>query len=63
MSEQDGLIWAYVLDGMGGGRPLDWPGIRATKGHGGLLWIHLNRLAAGSRLWLGEESGHCCPVN
>ena len=31
MSEQDGLLYAFVLDGHGGGRALDWAGIRAWQ--------------------------------
>lgn len=37
MSEQDGLIAAYLLDGKGGGKPLDWAGGRVE------IWL-LRRL-------------------
>lgn len=57
MSEQDGLVCAYLLDGAGGGRPLDWDGVRDARGRGALLWVHLNRQAAQARRWVMEEGG------
>ncbi len=53
----DGLICAYLLDGEGGGKALDWAGVRAWKPSGGLLWVHLDRMAKPARDWLLNESG------
>lgn len=53
----DGLICAFLLDGQGGGRRLDWDGVRAWKPEDGVLWVHLDRTAPGARRWLERESG------
>ena len=41
--EQPGLRFACVLDGRGGCRELDWPGVEAWKPEDGVLWVHLER--------------------
>ena len=56
-TEIDGLICAYLLDGGGGGKSLDWAGVRAWTPDDGLLWVHLDRLAEPARDWLRNESG------
>jgi zinc transporter len=56
MSEEDGLICAYLLDGQGGGREIGWPEIEAWHPGKGLLWIHLDRTGGETRRWLVEES-------
>ena len=57
MSDQDGLICAFELDGRGSGRPLDWAGIRAWRPGTGVLWVHLDFKGDVARQWLKEESG------
>jgi len=57
MSDDESLICAYVFDGRGGGRPVDWEGVRAHRAADGWLWMHLHRDAPGSRDWLERESG------
>lgn len=57
MSEQDGLICAYLLDGKGGGRALGWPQILAWRPHDGLLWLHLDQTGSEAKRWLQQESG------
>lgn len=57
MSEDDGLIHAFVLDGKGGGQALDWAGVRTWRREHGVLWLHLDRAAPEARAWLTEESG------
>ena len=57
MSEQSDLICAFVFDGKGGGRPLDWDGIRAWTPEEGPLWVHLDFKGPEARRWLAEESG------
>ncbi|KPJ80826.1 MAG: hypothetical protein AMJ58_06985 [Gammaproteobacteria bacterium SG8_30] len=57
MNEQPDLICAYALDGRGGGRRLDWDGVRAHRPEDGGLWVHLQREAPGSRAWLEQAAG------
>lgn len=57
MTEQKGLLSAFVLDGNGGGREVSWDGVRAWQPSTGVLWIHLDRSDAESGRWLREESG------
>lgn len=53
------LLFARVLDGRGGGRPLDWDGVQAWKpgAPGEVIWIHLCRNVAGTYEWLQEVAG------
>jgi len=55
--DADGLICAYLLDGAGGGRALDWAGVRAWKPEDGMLWVHLDRKLDAAQHWLRAESG------
>ncbi len=57
MSDEDGLICAYVLDGAGGGREIGWPEVEAWEAGRDLLWVHLDRVGARARRWLDEDSG------
>jgi zinc transporter len=57
MTEQDGLILAYRLDGRGGGRPAGWNEIRAWRPDGDFLWMHLDYEGVEVQRWLSEESG------
>lgn len=52
-----GLLCAWQLDGRGGGRRLDWPGIEAWDERAGPLWVHLDRGAPSTRDWLVEKVG------
>jgi zinc transporter len=52
-----GLICAYLLDGKGGGTPLDWEGIRAWTPEQGLLWVHLDYSEPDSQDWVVDGSG------
>ncbi len=56
MGKQDGLVAAYLLDGKGGGRLLDWQALREWRPDDGFLWVHLDRRAKESRRWLRENS-------
>lgn len=62
MSEQDGLLYAYVLDGHGGGRVLDWDGVRAWQPGDGVLWVHLDRTRPGAETWVREHAGIDTPT-
>lgn len=57
MQTPDGLISAYLLDGKGGGRSLDWAAINAWKPADGVLWVHLDYQHPNSDTWLTEASG------
>jgi len=57
MDHSDGLVNAYVLDGKGGGKTLDWNGVRAWKSGGGALWIHLQWDEKTANDWVRKESG------
>lgn len=52
-----GLRFACVLDGKGGGRHLDWQGVRQWRPADGPLWVHLERDAAETEAWVRESSG------
>ncbi len=57
MSESDGLVCAYRLDGAGGGENFDdWASLPAANDKA-LDWIHLNREAAHAQEWLVGGSG------
>ncbi|MEO5378035.1 MAG: hypothetical protein H7832_09685 [Magnetococcus sp. DMHC-6] len=52
------LVFAWQLDGKGGGRRLNWPEIMGTT-LGALTpcWLHLNRNSEAARQWLQQRSG------
>ncbi len=56
-ASDNGLVAAYMLDGHGGGRPIDWPQIRAWQPGSGTLWVHLDYGSESARNWLLEHSG------
>ncbi len=57
MSEEDGLISAYRLDGNGGGeRIATWDALSRNDGQG-TLWVHLDHSAEAAGDWLREASG------
>lgn len=57
MSDEDGLIGAYLLDGNGGGTDLDWDGVTSWSAAEGAIWVHLDRKGARTERWLRERSG------
>jgi zinc transporter len=57
MSETDGLIFAVVLDGKGGGREVDWDAISSWKPADGTLWLHINTDGRRANDWVRNESG------
>lgn len=56
MSEADGLLCAYALDGRGGARELDWDALAAYAGDE-LVWVHLHLEGARTEEWLTGPSG------
>ena len=56
-ANNEGLLFAYVLDGAGGGKKVDWDEINAWLPAHGILWIHLDYSSSISQKWLVEKSG------
>ena len=57
LTDGRGLIFAYILDGRGGGREVGWDAVASPPEGGGPLWAHLDRGADNAERWLTEESG------
>ncbi len=57
MNNTDGLLSAYILDGRGVGREVDWEDIHAWSPDQGPIWIHLDRRHEQVRQWMYERSG------
>jgi len=56
MNENKGLIFAYILDGKGGGTAVDWKGIKEWNPDMGTLWIHVDYTNEEVKKWLRSES-------
>ena len=56
MDDTTGLIFGYVLDGKGGGTPVDWDGVEQWTPEKGTLWVHLDFTAEKVQQWLETES-------
>lgn len=56
LNQEDGLIYARVLDGKGSLRPLDWAGVRGWWNGEGPLWVHLDLGSAKAREWVRREA-------
>ena len=52
MSNDNGLVCAYVFDGAGGGRDVGWDQIMAWQPSQGVLWVHLDRTDFAALKWL-----------
>ncbi len=57
MSEEDGLIGAYILDGQGGGRAIDWTDMDTSSSQQNLQWFHFDRNGPDVEPWLRQKSG------
>jgi len=57
MNEGNAIVYAYLLDGKGGGEAVDWKAIDNWNPSQGLLWIHLDLKIDDTRVWLENESG------
>lgn len=53
----NGLVFAFVLDGKGGGKDIDLEGVKTWAPENGTLWIHLDYTGAAAKEWLFNESG------
>ena len=56
MDSNDGLIYARILDGDGGGIAVDWQGIGDWQPEKGPLWIHLDYSSEQVKQWLQTDS-------
>jgi len=52
-----GLVYAYRLDGAGGGTPLDWPAIETPSQPDGVTWLHLDLPDPNTTDFVRERSG------
>lgn len=54
---ETGLQHAFLLDGKGGAKALDWAGVRSWTPEDGVLWVNLDYSERDARAWLDDESG------
>lgn len=57
MQNKDALVYAYVLDGKGSGKALQWEDIKRWAPDQGLLWLHLDSKVPEVQAWLENNSG------
>lgn len=57
MSDKNGLIFALVLDGKGGGKEVHWDGVQTWRPEDGPLWLHLDYTGRSAQEWLTQQSG------
>ena len=57
MSDSSGLIFAFALNGQGGGDALDLDGVRQWRAGNGPLWVHLDYTGPDASDWLRNDSG------
>lgn len=53
----NGLVTAWLLDGKGGGRRMEWHEIADWQAENGLLWLHFDYGHENTERWLRDESG------
>ena len=57
MQNGDALVYAYLLDGKGFGKALEWSDINTWEPDQGLLWLHLDSQNPEAQNWLENSSG------
>ena len=57
MSDNSGLVFAFSLDGGGGGSRLELDGVKKWHPEDGPLWVHLDYARSAARTWLQNNSG------
>jgi zinc transporter len=57
MNNGEALVYAYLLDGKGGGKAADWDTINGWEPSQGLLWVHLDSKVPKAQNWLKKKSG------
>lgn len=56
MTNQSGFIFAFCLDGQGGGKSLAWEDVAEWAPENGTLWVHLDYRGEAAQAWLEQES-------
>ena len=56
MNFDNGLVYAYILDGKDCGTIVDWQDINNHSPEAGTLWIHLNYSGDTVKQWLQKKS-------
>ena len=57
MSENSGVVFAFRLDGKGGGEAIGLEEVKKWKSQDGTLWLHLDYTENAAGEWLNRESG------
>ena len=57
MNNGAALVFAYLLDGKGGGKAVDMHDMESWNSDHGLLWIHLDSKNQEAQAWLEKKSG------
>ncbi|MBF0382791.1 MAG: zinc transporter ZntB [Magnetococcales bacterium] len=57
MEPRDGLIFAFILNGQGGGEELGWDKIRSWNPGQGFLWVHIQPDQSQAVDWVSKECG------
>ncbi len=57
MNDNSGLIFAFALDGRGGGSQLDLERVKRWRPADGPLWVHLDYAGSAASDWLQNHSG------
>lgn len=55
--ENDGLIFAAILDGKGSSREIGWDEVDTWSPGSSLLWVHIDFASDQAKNWLNEQSG------
>ena len=56
MTDDAGLLYAYLLNGQGGGVSLDWDSVKRWNPEQGVLWLHLEYSNPYVQQWILNES-------
>ncbi|MFH1312442.1 MAG: zinc transporter ZntB [Candidatus Eisenbacteria bacterium] len=57
MNDRSGFVFAFALDGSGGGRDLNFEDVKKWSPEDGTLWIHLDYTGNAAKEWLCDRSG------
>ncbi|MFC1781133.1 zinc transporter ZntB [Planctomycetota bacterium] len=55
--ETNGLICAYLMDGKGGAKKLDWQDVEQWKSEQGPIWLHFDYTSPDTIEWISSKSG------
>ncbi|QSZ41767.1 zinc transporter ZntB [Sulfurimonas aquatica] len=56
MDNSSGLVFAFILDGKGGGKSIDFDGVKKWNPSEGKLWIHLDYTEDDAQEWIKNDS-------